>query len=314
MPADHTKSLKPVSKIWVDGKLVDWNDATVHILTHSLHYGVAAFEGIRCYRRSDGRSAVFRLGEHLDRLLESAQICTLESPYSKAEIEKACLETLRANKMTQAYLRPLIFLGDGGLGLGSVDVPTRVAVAVYEWGAYLGDEGLRRGIRAKVSSFQRGGLNSMMSKGKITGQYVTSVLAKREVMRAGYDEAILLDVVGHVAEASGENIFMVKRGRIVTPPLSSPILAGITRDAMITLARDLGVTVEERTFARDELYLADEVFLTGTAAELTPVREIDDRKIGDGTPGSITRRVQETFFAEVKAAATPKYAHWHTWL
>ena len=314
MSANHAKSLKPVSKIWMDGKLVDWNDATVHVLTHSLHYGVAAFEGIRCYRRADGRSAVFRLGEHIDRLLESAQICTLESPFSKAEIEKACLETLRANKMTQAYLRPLIFLGDGGLGLGSVDVPTRVAVAVYEWGAYLGDEGLKRGIRAKVSSFSRGGLNSMMSKGKITGQYVTSVLAKREVMKAGYDEAILLDVVGHVAEASGENLFMVKKGRIITPPLSSPILAGITRDAMITLAEGLGVTVEQRTFSRDELYTADEVFLTGTAAELTPVREIDDRKVGDGTPGSITRRVQETFFSEVKAAQTPKFPHWHTWL
>ena len=314
MATNHARSLKPVSKIWIDGKLIDWNDATVHVLTHSLHYGVAAFEGIRCYRRSDGRSAVFRLGEHIDRLLDSAHICTLDSPYSKAEIEKACLETLRANKMTQAYLRPLIFLGDGGLGLGSVDVPVRVAVAAYEWGAYLGDEGLKRGIRAKVSSFARGGLNSMMSKGKITGQYVTSVLAKREVMRGGYDEAILLDVVGHVAEASGENLFMVKHGRIVTPPLSSPILAGITRDAMITIARDLGITVEERTFARDELYCADEVFLTGTAAELTPVREIDDRKIGDGTPGAITRRVQETFFAEVKASATPKYAQWHTWL
>lgn len=314
MASNQVRSLKPVSKIWMDGQLVDWNDAHVHVLTHSLHYGVSAFEGIRCYKRSDGRSAIFRLEEHLDRLFESAVICTLEPPFSRAEVRQACIDTIRANGMQQAYLRPLIFLGDGGLGLGAVDVPTRVAVAAYEWGAYLGDEGLRRGIRAKISSYSRGGLNASMSKGKIAGQYVTSVLAKREVIRAGYDEAILLDSFGHVAEASGENLFMVKRGRIHTAPLGSPILAGITRDAMITIARDLGIPVEERTFARDELYTADEIFLTGTAAELTPVREIDDRKVGDGTPGEITRRVQETFFAEVKAAAQPKYPAWHTWL
>jgi branched-chain amino acid aminotransferase len=314
MSADHAKGLKPVSKIWLDGNLVDWNDAVVHVLTHSLHYGLAAFEGIRCYRRSDGRSAVFRLGEHLQRLADSCHICTLDSPYSKEDLTQACLETLRANKMSEAYLRPIVFLGDGALGLGAVDMPTRVAVAVYEWGAYLGDEGLKRGIRAKVSSYVRGGLNSMMSKGKITGQYVVSVLAKREVMRAGYAEAILLDEHGHVAEASGENLFMVKRGRIITAPLSSPILAGVTRDTMIQLAADLGIPVEERTFARDELYTADEVFLTGTAAELTPVREIDDRRIGDGTPGTITRRVQESFFSEVKGTASPRHPHWHTWL
>jgi branched-chain amino acid aminotransferase len=313
MAADHAKGLKPVSKIWFDGKLVDWNSAHVHVLTHSLHYGVATFEGIRCYKRSDGRSSIFRLGEHLDRLIDSCHICTIESPFSKEEIAKACLDTLRANKMAEAYLRPIIFLGDGALGLGAVDMPTRVAVAVYEWGAYLGEEGLRRGIRAKVSSFTRGGLNSSMAKGKITGQYVVSVLAKREVMRAGYSEAIFLDGQGHVAEASGENIFMVKRGRLITPPLSSPILAGITRDSMIALASDLGIPVEERTFARDELYAADEVFLTGTAAELTPVREIDDRRIGESAPGPVSRRVQEAFFAEVKGGS-PRHPQWHTFV
>jgi branched-chain amino acid aminotransferase len=311
MVANHARSLKPVSKIWMDGKLVDWNDALVHVLTHSLHYGLAAFEGIRCYRRSDGRSAVFRLSEHLDRLYDSCQIATLDPPWSKVELERACIETLRANNMTQAYLRPLVYLGDGGLGLGSVDVPTRVAVAAYEWGAYLGDDGLKRGIRAKVSSFVRGGLNSMMSKGKITGQYVVSVLAKREVMKAGYDEAILLDTLGHVAEASGENLFMVKRGRLVTPPLSSPILAGVTRDAMITFARDLGIPVEERSFARDELYTADEVFLTGTAAELTPVREIDDRVVGRGTMGPVTELLQARFF-DVVRGTTSDHAEWRT--
>jgi branched-chain amino acid aminotransferase len=311
----HPGVLKAVPHIWLDGKLVDWNAATIHVLTHSLHYGVAAFEGIRCYSRTDGRSAVFRLDDHVDRLLDSCQICTLEPQYSREEIVRACLETLRANKMTEAYIRPLVFLGDGGLGLGSRDVPTRTAVAAYQWGAYLGDEGLSRGIRAKVSSYTRGALNASMSKGKITGQYVNSVLAKREVMKAGYDEAILLDAQGHVAEASGENIFFARRGRIVTPPLSSPILEGVTRDTVITLARELGIVVEERTFARDELYTADEVFFTGTAAEITPVMEIDDRRIGAGEPGAVTRRVQDAFFSVVKGAAVPaRHADWLTYL
>jgi branched-chain amino acid aminotransferase len=314
MSAAHGVSVRPVSKIWLDGKLVDWADAHVHVLTHSLHYGLAAFEGIRCYRRADGRSAVFRLGEHIDRLLDSCHIATLSSPFSRDELIAACLDTLRANKMTEAYLRPIIFLGDGSLGLGSLDNPTRVAVSVYEWGAYLGEEGLKKGIRAKISSYTRGALNATMSKGKITGQYVNSVLAKREAMRMGYAEAILLDRNGHVAEASGENLFIVKRGRIITPPLSSPILAGITRDTLLTFAHDHGVTVEERTFARDELYLADEVFLCGTAAEITPVKEIDDRRIGTGEPGAVTRRLQETFFDTVRGSATPKHPDWLTWV
>jgi branched-chain amino acid aminotransferase len=309
----HGVAVKPVSKIWLDGKLVPWSEATVHVLTHSLHYGVAAFEGIRCYRRADGRSAVFRLRDHLDRLFDTCHVATIESPFTREEVAAACLETLRANGMTQAYLRPIIFLGDGALGLGSLDNPTRVAVACYEWGAYLGDEGLKRGIRAKVSSFTRGAINSTMSKGKISGQYVNSVLAKREVMRAGYAEAILLDAQGYVAEASGENIFIVKGGRLITPSLASPILAGITRDSLIVLARDLGLPVEERLFGRDELYLADEVFLSGTAAEITPVREVDDRRIGSGEPGPVTRRVQELFFETVKGGA-PKYPSWLTFV
>jgi len=306
--------LKPVDKIWVDGKLVPFADAHVHVLTHTLHYGLGAFEGIRCYRRADGRSAVFRLAEHVDRLFDSCQICTMEVPYSKQQIMDACLETLRANKMTEAYLRPIVFLGDGALGLGSLDNPVRTVIAVYEWGAYLGDEALRKGIRAKISSFTRGGLNSTMSKGKICGQYVNSVLAKREAMKAGYAEAILLDGQGLVCEASGENIFMVKRGRIKTPPLSSAILAGITRDSIITIARDLGIPVEEATFARDELYCADEVFLCGTAAELTPVSEIDDRTIGAGGCGPIARRVQEAFFEAVKGKEKPTYPQWLSWV
>src|SRR5689334_22125565 len=269
-----SSKLKPVDKIWMDGHLVPFRDAQVHVLTHTLHYGVGAFEGIRCYKRADGRDAIFRLEEHIDRLFDSCHICTLDVPFTRKQIADACVETMRANKMTEAYLRPIIFLGDGALGLSSLDNPVRTIICVYEWGAYLGDEGLKQDIRAKVSSFTRGALNSTMSKDKICGQYVNSVLAKREAMKAGYDEAILLDAHGHVAEASGENIFIVKKGVIKTPPLSSPILAGITRDTVITLARELGYTVEEATFARDEMWLADEVFLCGTAAEITPVREI----------------------------------------
>ncbi len=309
--------LKPVDKIWLDGTLVPFQAAQVHVLTHTLHYGVGAFEGIRCYKRADGRGAIFRLGEHIDRLFDSCQICTLDVPYTREQLMQACVETLRANKMNEAYLRPIVFLGDGALGLGTTDNPVRVSIAVYEWGAYLGEEGLRKGIRCKVSSFTRGGLNASMAKGKICGQYVNSVLAKREVMKAKYDEAIMLDGHGLVCEASGENIFLVKRGKLRTPPLSSAILAGVTRDSILTLARDHGLTVEESTFARDELYIADEVFLCGTAAELTPVREIDDRKIGAGECGPVTRKLQELFFDAAKGKAgqeKPSHPQWLTFV
>jgi len=316
MSAGGTK-LKPVDKIWLDGTLVPFSQAQVHILTHTLHYGVGAFEGIRAYKRPDGKGAIFRLADHIERLFNSCHICMMDVPYTREQVAAACVETMRANKMAEAYLRPLVFLGDGELGLGSTGNPVRVAIAVYEWGAYLGEEGLRRGIRAKVSSFTRGALNSNMSKGKICGQYVNSVLAKREALKAGYAEAILLDGNGLIAEASGENIFLVKRGKIKTPPLSSAILEGITRDTVIALAREMGLTVEETTFARDELYLADEVFFTGTAAELTPVREIDDRQIGAGECGPVTRKLQDAYFEAVKGrAGTEKPAHpeWLTYV
>jgi len=289
----------------------------VHILTHTLHYGVGAFEGIRAYKRPDGKGAIFRLADHIERLFNSCHICMMDVPYTREQIAAACVETMRVNKMSEAYLRPLVFLGDGELGLGSTGNPVRVAIAVYEWGAYLGEEGLRRGIRAKVSSFTRGALNSNMSKGKICGQYVNSVLAKREALKAGYAEAVLLDGNGLVAEASGENIFVVKRGKLKTPPLSSAILEGITRDTVITLAREQGLVVEETTFARDELYLADEVFFTGTAAELTPVREIDDRQIGAGECGPVTRKLQDAFFEAVKGRAgkeKPSHPEWLTYV
>jgi branched-chain amino acid aminotransferase len=313
----HPNKLKPVDKVWVDGNLVPFAQAQVHVLTHTLHYGVGAFEGIRAYKRADGSGAIFRLDDHIDRLFGSCHICMLDVPFTKKQIADACVETMRANKMLEAYLRPIIFLGDGELGLGSMGNPVRTVIAVYEWGAYLGEEGLRRGIRAKVSSYTRGGLNSTMSKGKICGQYVNSVLAKREAVKAGYSEAIMLDGNGLVAEASGENIFVVRRGRLKTPPLSSAILEGITRDTVLELAGELGLAVEEATFARDELYLADEVFFTGTAAELTPVREIDDRKIGAGECGPVTRKLQDAYFAAVKGRAgqeKPTHPHWLTFV
>jgi branched-chain amino acid aminotransferase len=300
----HGTKMKPVEKIWLDGELLPFDAGRVHLLTHTLHYGLGAFEGIRSYRRPDGRGAVFRLGDHIERLFQSCHIATMEIPFSRARLIEACVETLRANKLVEAYLRPLAFIGDGGgFGLGSIDNPVRVAIAVFEWGAYLGDEGLKQGIRAKISSFTRGGLNSSMSKGKICGQYVNSVLAKREVVKAGYAEAILLDGHGHVAEATGENLFMVRRGVLRTPPLSSAILEGITRDTIITLAREAGLTVEESCIGRDELYLADEIFLTGTAAEITPVREVDDRSIGAGKMGPITEKLQAAYFELVKGKA-----------
>lgn len=295
-----------VDKIWLDGRLVPWDEANVHVLTHTLHYGLGAFEGIRCYETEDGRTAVFRLDEHIRRLLESAHIVTIPVPYAKEQLVDACLETVRANRLTSCYLRPLIFVGDGAMGLYATTNPTRVAVVAWKWGAYLGEEGLQKGIRAKISSFTRPGINMVMAKGKVVGHYVNSVLAKREVMAAGYDEAILLDAQGYVSEASGENLFMVRNGAVVTPPLGSSILGGITRDTMVRIIRDMGLELEERFIARDELYVADEVFLCGTAAEITPVREIDDRTIGNGGRGELTKTIQDRYFQIVRGVEPPE--------
>jgi branched-chain amino acid aminotransferase len=294
-----------VEKIWFDGKLVNWDEAQVHVLTHTLHYGLGVFEGIRCYKTADGRSAIFRLEEHMRRFIDSAKICTLPMPYTQAELETACLDTIRANKLEECYLRPLAFVGDGAMGLGARDNPTRVIVAVWKWGAYLGDEGLARGIRAKVSSFNRAGVNSLMAKGKVVGHYVNSILAKREVLAAGYDEAIMLDPQGYVSEASGENIFVVRDGAVVTPALGASILGGITRDTVLAILREMNVPVVERPMARDELYIADEIFMCGTAAEVTPVRELDDRAIGIGSRGALTERVQKRYFEVVRGVNPP---------
>jgi branched-chain amino acid aminotransferase len=305
--------IKKVDKVWVDGKMVDWDDAKEHVLAHTLHYGLGAFEGIRAYRRAEGKTAVFRLKEHVDRLWQSCHICTIDIPFSREQVEQACIDVVKVNKLPAAYLRPIVYLGYGAMGLGSLEPPVKTVVACYEWGAYLGEEGLRRGIRAKVSSFRRGAIDATMTKGKICGQYVNSILAKREALKAGYDEAIMLDNQGHVCEATGENVFIARRGALYTAPTSSSILAGITRDSVIRIARDLGIEVHETTFTRDELWCADEVFMCGTAAEITPVREVDDRKIGRGEPGPLTRRVQDTFFDVVKGKAGEK-ARYPEWL
>jgi len=295
--------------LWMDGELIPYEQAKVHVLTHTLHYGYGVFEGIRAYKRASGESHVFRLEEHIKRLFESAHILGLDLPYSRGELLEACIETLKANAFDEAYLRPIAFLGSEAMGLGALGNKVHVAIANWKWGAYLGDEGLKRGIRCKISSFNRMHVNAYMVKGKICGQYVNSVIAKREVMKAGYDEAIMLDTQGHVSECTGENLFMVRDGRVITAPYGASILGGITRDTLLTVARDLDVVVEERLFTRDELYVADEIFLCGTAAEVTPVREVDDRRIGTGRPGEVTERISREFFDIVKGT-TSAHAEW----
>ncbi len=286
--------------IWFDGSFVRWEDARVHVLTHTLHYGLGVFEGIRCYALESGGSAIFRLADHVRRLFDSARIVNLPMPWSEEQVHEACLETVRRNGLSECYVRPIAFVGEGAMGLGASGNPTHLAIAAWPWGAYLGDEGLRTGIRAKVSSFSRPGVNALMARGKVVGHYVNSILAKREAIAAGYEEAILLDAQGYVCEASGENVFLVRNGHVATPPPGASLLGGITRDTVLRLLAAMNVPVEERLVARDELYLADEVFLCGTAAEVTPVREIDDRPIGSGARGPLTARVQASYFDAVK--------------
>ena len=302
--------IEKTDQVWLDGEFVPWDEARVPILTHTLHYGLGVFEGIRCYECDDGASAVFRLAEHLERLYNSAKIVELEIPFPRERISAAVLETLRVNRLAEGYIRPLVYLGEGAMGLLPTDNPVRVALVVWPWGAYLGTDGLENGIRAKVSSYSRHHPNVTMTKSKTCGDYVNSILAKREVTRLGYDEAIMLDTNGMVCEASGENIFIVRRGTLKTPPLGA-VLEGITRDAVIRIARDKGIDVLEQNFTRDELYSADECFLTGTAAEVTPIREVDDRVVGCGSRGSITKTIQSTYFDAVRGRES-KYDFWLT--
>lgn len=304
--------IQKVDKIWLDGQWVDWDKAEIHILTHTLHYGLGVFEGVRCYECTDERSAIFRLKEHIARLFESATMMTLTIPFDQKTILEACCEVFRINKLKHGYLRPLVFIGDGEMGLYAMKNQTRVAVIAWPWGTYLGEEGLKKGIRARIASLPRY-LPPKIAKAKANGLYVNSILAKREALTSGFEEAIMLDTEGYVSEATGENLFMVKDGKVHTAPLTSSILNGITRDTVITFLKDQKIPVEERLFTPNALYKADEVFLTGTAAEVTPVREVDRKKIGPGRPGPITQKMQELFFAAAHGE-NPKYQHWLTYL
>lgn len=299
--------VQKMESIWFDGKLVPWDEANVHVLTHSLHYGLGVFEGIRSYRLKDGGSSVFRLKEHVERLFQSAHIVQMEIPYHEDEILEAIEATLKANKMVEGYIRPLVFVGAGAMGVHPGTNPIQTIIATWPWGAYLGEEALENGIRVKTSSFNRHHVNVMMTKGKVCGNYVNSVLAKREAVADGYDEGLMLDTAGYVSEATGENIFIVRKGVIKTTPLTS-ILEGITRASLMEMAEDLGYKVVEQQFTRDEVYTADEAFFCGTAAELTPVRELDRRRIGKGD-FKVAKHLQKEFFKAV-GGENPKYEHW----
>jgi branched-chain amino acid aminotransferase len=301
----------PGKRIWMDGTMVDWADARVHVLTHTLHYGLGLFEGIRCYKTDRG-PAIFRLPEHITRLFHGAHIIGLKIPYSEEQLVTAIKQTLYENELEECYIRPLVYLGYGKMGLNPLGIPVRVSIAVWPWGAYLGEEGLASGIRVRISSYTRHHPNIMMTKAKVVGNYANSQLAKVEAIQCGYDEALLLDPAGYVAEGSGENVFMARNGLLKTPPLMS-ILEGITRASVVELARVEGIPLTEEPLSRDELYIADELFFTGTAAEITPVREVDNRTIGTGKPGPLTKRLQRQFF-EIVHGKDERFKEWLTYL
>ena len=301
--------MEKTEKIWLDGKFVPWHEANVHVLTHTLHYGLGVFEGVRCYQIKNKKSAIFRLHEHVDRLFNSAIVLGIDIPFSQKEIFTAIQLVVRKNKLKECYIRPIVFLGHNQMGLNPNGVDVRVAIAAWPWGTYLGDEGISRGIRVRISSFTRHHVNITMTRAKACGHYVNSILAKTEAVRDGYDEAILLDSQGYVSEGSGENIFLLSKGRLKTPALSCSNLEGITRDSVFDIAKHLKIEVEEGRITRDELYIADEVFLTGTAAEITPVREIDNRTIGNGKRGKTTTRIQKMFF-EIVHGSHAKFKKW----
>jgi branched-chain amino acid aminotransferase len=300
--------LTKTEKIWMDGELVDWDDARIHILTHTLHYGCGVFEGIRAYATDSG-PAVFRLTDHIRRLFNSAKIFMIDVPFTPEEIIEATKTTVRVNGLAECYIRPIVYLGYGEMGLNPLPCPVNVSIAVWPWGSYLGDEGVANGVTMKISSWQRHDPNAMPPAAKGTGMYINSSMAKIEALKGGYDEAILLSPQGYVSECTGENLFVVKGGRIVTPPVSAGALEGITQDSVLTIARDLGFDVEYGNVLRSDLYTAEEAFLTGTAAEVVPIRAVDDRPLSDGKPGPITRRLQEVYHAAVRGEVD-KYKDW----
>jgi branched-chain amino acid aminotransferase len=300
--------LQPSDLIWMNGEFVKWEDATVHVLTHGLHYGTGVFEGIRCYDTEIG-PAIFRHTDHLDRLEKSAELYYMPLPFDREQLRAATKELIGRNGLRSCYIRPIAFRGYGTMGLFPLDAPVDVTIAVWEWGAYLGEEGKQKGVRAKVSSWRRISPDSLIPHAKASGQYLNSILAKIESHKGGYEEAILLDDHGYVCEGSGENIFVIRDGTIYTPPQTAGILDGINRKSAVQIARDLGFEVVERNIGRAELYLADEIYLTGTAAELVPVREIDDHAIGDGSPGEVTRAVQKAFDDALHGRAE-RYREW----
>ncbi len=298
--------LQKVDKIWMDGELVDWDDAKIHVLTHSLHYGCGVFEGIRAYETDRG-PAVFRLTDHIVRLFNSAKIFMIDIPYDVDTLVDAVKETVRVNNLPACYIRPIAFYGYGEMGLNTLPCTVNVSIAVWPWGAYLGDDGLQHGVKMKISSWQRHGLNSLPPAAKGTGMYINSSMAKVEALKAGYDEAILLSPQGYVSECTGENIFVVRHGKIITPPISAGALEGITQDSVMTIARDLGYEVSFENIARSDLYVAEEAFLSGTAAEVVPIRSVDDRELGE--PGPITRQIQGVYAATVRGQ-DDRYKDW----
>ncbi|MET0149475.1 MAG: branched-chain amino acid transaminase [Acidimicrobiales bacterium] len=298
--------IETVEKIWMDGELVAWEDAKIHVLTHTLHYGCGVFEGIRAYETSRG-PAVFRLDDHIDRLFNSAAIYMIDVPFDRDQLIAATLETVRVNEVRSCYIRPLVYLGYGEMGLNPLPCPVNVAIAIWPWGTYLGDEGIQNGIRLKISSWRRHDPNTMPPAAKGTGMYINSSMAKVEALKAGYDEAVMLSPQGNVSECTGENIFVVNDGAIVTPPTSAGALEGITQDSVRRIAEDLGVDYRVENLLRSDLYTAEEAFLSGTAAEVVPIRSVDDRELGD--PGPITRQIQETYFAAVRGE-DDRYKDW----
>ncbi len=296
-------------KIWMDGKFVDWEKANIHVLSHVVHYGSGVFEGIRCYK-SNNKPAVFRLDDHLKRLYDSARIFRMLPEYSMEDMKQAIIDTVKINKLKDAYIRPLIYRGYGDLGVDPLPLPINVAIAAWDWGRYLGEEALEKGISAKISSWSRGAPNTFPMMAKITGNYVNSQLVKIDALQDGYDEGIALDRYGYVSEGSGENIFIIRNGVIFTPPSSSAILAGITRHCVFVLARELGIKVKQHVLPRESLYISDEVFMTGTAAEITPVTKIDNIIISSGKRGEITKKLQDEFFSIINGKVKDK----HKWL